>query len=33
LFGAAKDFDIKKIKKTWASISGLEESAFKENLE
>ncbi len=33
LFGAAKDFDINKIKKTWASISGLEESAFKENLE
>ncbi len=33
LFGAAKDFDINKIKKTWASVSGLEESAFKENLE
>lgn len=33
LFGAAKDFDINKIKKTWASLSGLEENAFKENLE
>jgi len=33
LFGAAEDFDINKIKKTWASVSGLEESAFKENLE
>jgi len=28
LFGAAKDFDINKIKKTWASLSGLEENAF-----
>lgn len=33
LFGAAENFDINKIKKTWASVSGLEESAFKENLE
>ena len=33
LFGAAKDFDLNKIKKTWASLSGLEENAFKENLE
>jgi len=33
LFGAAKNFDIEKIKKTWASLSGLEENAFKENLE
>ncbi len=33
LFGVAKDFDINKIKKTWASLSGLEENAFKENLE
>ncbi|MCZ6583456.1 MAG: glutamyl-tRNA reductase [Thaumarchaeota archaeon] len=33
LFGAAKKFDIEKIKKTWASLSGLEENAFKENLE
>jgi glutamyl-tRNA reductase len=33
LFGIAKDYNIEKIKKTWASLSGLEESAFKENLE
>ncbi|KAG2480321.1 MAG: Glutamyl-tRNA reductase [Nitrosopumilales archaeon] len=33
LFGAAKKFDVEKIKKTWASLSGLEENAFKENLE
>ena len=33
LFGAAKNFDIEKIKKTWASLSGLEENAFKGNLE
>lgn len=33
LFGTAKEYDVEKIKKTWASLSGLEESAFKENLE
>jgi len=33
LFGTAKDFDINRIKKTRASLSGLEENAFKENLE
>ena len=33
LFGTAKDYDIEKIKKTWASLAGLEEGAFKENLE
>ena len=33
LFGAAKNYDLDKIKKTWASLSGLEENAFKENLE
>jgi glutamyl-tRNA reductase len=33
LFGKAKDYDIDKIKKTWASLAGLEESAFEENLE
>jgi glutamyl-tRNA reductase len=33
LFGTAKNYDIEKIKKTWASLSGLEESSFKENLE
>jgi len=33
LFGATKGYDIEKIKKTWASLAGLEESVFKENLE
>jgi len=33
LFGTAKDYDLEKIKKTWASLAGLEETAFKENLE
>ncbi len=33
LFGAAQSFDFDKIKKTWASLSGLEENAFKDNLE
>ena len=33
LFGTSQDFDIQKIKKTWASLAGLEESSFKENLE
>jgi len=32
LFGAGKNFNIEKIKKTWASLVGLEENAFKENL-
>ncbi|HSD04504.1 MAG TPA: glutamyl-tRNA reductase [Nitrosopumilaceae archaeon] len=33
VFGAGSSKDIEKIKKTWASVSGLEENAFKENLE
>ena len=33
LFGTGKDYDIEKIKKTWASLAGLEDAAFKENLE
>ena len=33
LFGTGKNYNIEKIKKTWASLSGLEESAFKESLE
>lgn len=33
LFGKAKNYDIEKIKKTWASLTGLEEMAFEENLE
>ena len=33
LFATAKGYDLQKIKKTWASLAGLEESAFKENLE
>ena len=33
LFGKAEDYNIEKIKKTWASLTGLEEEAFKENLE
>lgn len=33
IFGVAKNYDVDKIKKTWASISGLEENAFENNLE
>jgi glutamyl-tRNA reductase len=33
LFGAGSAHDVERIKKTWASIAGLEENAFKENLE
>jgi glutamyl-tRNA reductase len=33
LFGKAKNFDVSKIKKTWASLAGLEEEAFQENVE
>jgi glutamyl-tRNA reductase len=33
IFGSADTPDIAKIKKTWASLSGLEEMAFKENFE
>ena len=33
LFGTAKNCNVEKIKKTWASLTGLEENAFKENLE
>lgn len=33
LFGKSKTYDLEKIKKTWALITGLEEDAFKENVE
>jgi len=33
LFGKSKTHDIEKIKKTWASLTGLEEEMFNENLE
>ena len=33
LFGKSKAYDLEKIKKTWASLTGLEEDAFKENVE
>lgn len=33
IFGKSKKYDIQKIKKTWASLAGLEENSFKENLE
>ncbi len=33
LFGKSKKYNIEDIKKTWASLTGLEEEAFKENLE
>ena len=33
IFGLSNDFNIQKIKKTWASLAGLEEMAFKENFE
>ena len=33
LFGKSKTYDLEKIKKTWASLTGLEEDAFKENVE
>ena len=33
VFGAGNSHDIERIKKTWASIAGLEENAFRENLE
>lgn len=33
IFGLSSDFNIQKIKKTWASLAGLEEVAFKENFE
>jgi len=33
LFGKSKTYDLDKIKKTWASITGLEEEAFDENME
>ena len=33
LFGKSKNFNTEKIKKTWASLTGLEEEAFKDNLE
>ena len=33
LFATAENFDINKIKKTWASLAGLEENAFKEHFQ
>jgi glutamyl-tRNA reductase len=33
IFGLSNNFNIQKIKKTWASLAGLEEIAFKENFE
>ena len=33
LFGKSKKYDLNKIKKTWASITGLEEEAFNKNME
>jgi len=33
IFGAGNNHDMDRIKKTWASIAGLEENAFTENLE
>lgn len=33
IFGKAKELDLDRIKKTWASLAGLDENAFKENLE
>ncbi len=33
LFGKSKTYDSEKIKKTWASITGLEEEMFNENIE
>ena len=33
LFGKSKTHDVDKIKKTWATITGLEEEAFDENIE
>lgn len=33
IFGSTDNLNISKIKKTWASLSGLEETAFKENFE
>jgi glutamyl-tRNA reductase len=33
LFGCTDTTDLEKIKKTWASVAGLEEHAFKDNLE
>ena len=33
LFGKSKTYDSEKIKKTWATITGLEEEAFNDNIE
>ena len=33
LFGKSKTYDTEKIKKTWATITGLEEEAFNDNME
>ncbi|HET8720075.1 MAG TPA: glutamyl-tRNA reductase, partial [Candidatus Nitrosotenuis sp.] len=33
VFGSTEDINLERIKKTWASLSGLEAAAFKENFE
>jgi glutamyl-tRNA reductase len=33
LFGKSKTYDLEKIKKTWATITGLEKEAFNDNIE
>ena len=33
LFGKSKNQEVDKIKKTWASLAGLEEQVFDENME
>ena len=33
IFGKSKKYDLNKIKKTWASITGLEEETFNENIQ
>jgi len=33
LFAKAKEFDFEKVKKTWASLAGLDENSFRENME
>ena len=33
IFGKSKKYDLNKIKKTWASITGLEEETFNENMQ
>lgn len=33
IFGKSENFDIERVKKTWASLSGLEQNSFKDNVE